>query len=89
MADARADGRQEIMAAIQRLEAGTGRGEFAPDQIAEEMARVGRAPEAGALRAALAAMDGDELEGTGDGLYRRSGGGEPAPASSRSDPGVN
>lgn len=89
MAPSDADDRQMILAAIQRLEAGTGRNEFAADQILEEMARVEATVDQDAARAALGAMAGDELEPVGDGIYRLSGGGEPAPGSSRSDPGVN
>lgn len=83
MTDAASDPAQAILAAIRRLEAGTGRDAFAADQILEEMRRVEAMVDEDAVRreigAGLAqAPPGEErLEVLGDDLYRRRGGDEP------------
>jgi hypothetical protein len=84
MTDRASDPNQAILAAIRRLEAGTGRDAFAADQIIEEMRRVeGPVDEEavlGEIRGELAqAPPGEErLETVGDDLYRRRGGTGPA-----------
>jgi hypothetical protein len=83
MTDATSDPAQAILAAIRRLEAGTGRDSFAAEQIIEEMRRVEASVDEDAVRreigAGLAqAPPGEErLEAVGDDLYRRRGGDEP------------
>jgi len=77
------DPAQAIVAAIRRLEAGTGRDTFAADQIIEEMRRVEPSVDAEIVRRAIRgelarASPGEErLEAVGDDLYRRRGGAGP------------
>lgn len=84
MTDAASGPTQAILAAIRRLEAGTGRDAFAADQIIEEMRRVEAMVDEAAVRreigAGLAqAPPGEErLDVAGDDLYRRRGGDGPA-----------